>query len=721
VGNKLVNIAGMDSATAGTGTLTLGSALPGLLTFADAGVVNGDIVSYSIIDGVNTEVGTGLYTTVGTTLARTTVTNSTNSGNKIVCSGSEKVYIAILAADLAQYLQKTDFDDFLDYGFLNQTETSIGFDGTSIFTLTDAGSGWSYWRSGVKYTISGNKTIDLLTVENPLVDGRTYYVYIDATTGALSAAISSWTLTDTKVPVAYILWNNTCTPKYWIGEERHTVLFPRRVHYHEHFTEGTKAVSVGSLTGYTLDSDVNANKTFKINTCTIADEDIIGTLAELTQPDGTNTDYVVMYRTAAAAWAWKASNMPFVYNVGNANDWIQWDSAGTMTDATGGTGANTRWVNSYLVLTNLNGAARFLFIPGQHIYSSLAAAQAEAPSAFTFTSFPAVETNIAYRLTWSTTTSTSQGKCVLDVAPSAISVSSISTIGSGSTIDHNTLAGLNGGSPYNHLTDAQVVIVNATTGTNTGDQVGDGVTITGAGTVADPFVAETETDGWIPATGTWSYSSADDPTYVISVNADMTAIIGVGQKIKLTQTTDKYFIVTAVGAYSGGNTLITVYGGTDYDLANEAVTSPYYSMVQSPFGFPMAIDKWTVTTSDITDVYQSSPTAAQWYNLGSLSISIPIGFWRIVYEAFIYAAKAGANSDQSVTLSTGNNNASDPTMTGGVYAYVVASGLIHRERFLTTGAKTTYYLNAKSSTTPTDINFRGDFGTTVIRATCAYL
>jgi hypothetical protein len=228
-------------------------------------------------------------------------------------------------------------------------------------------------------------------------------------------------------------------------------------------------------------------------------------------------------------------------------------------------------------------------------------------------------------------------------------------------------------------------------------------------------------NGWIPATGTWSYSSADDPTYVISVNADMTAIIGVGQKIKLTQTTDKYFIVTAVGAYSGGNTLITVYGGTDYDLANEAVTSPYYSMVKAPFGFPMAIDKWTVTTSDITDIYQSSPTAAQWYNLGSLSISIPIGFWRVVYEAFIYAAKTGANSDQSATLSTGNNNASDPTMTGGVYAYLVASGLIHRERFLTTGAKTTYYLNAKSSTTPTDINFRGDFGTTVIRATCAYL
>src|SRR5687768_14116097 len=27
--------------------------------------------------------------------------------------------------------------------------------------------------------------------------------------------------------------------------------------------------------------------------------------------------------------------------------------------------------------------------------------------------------------------------------------------------------------------------------------------------------------GWIPDTNTWSYSSADDPTFIISVNADM--------------------------------------------------------------------------------------------------------------------------------------------------------------------------------------------------------
>jgi hypothetical protein len=135
-------------------------------------------------------------------------------------------------------------------------------------------------------------------------------------------------------------------------------------------------------------------------------------------------------------------------------------------------------------------------------------------------------------------------------------------------------------------------------------------------------------DGWTAGTGTWSYSSADAPTFVISVNNDQTGIIGVGQRIKLTQTTAKYFIVTAVGAYSGGATLITVYGGTDYTLANAAISTPFWSNVKAPFGFPMSPAKWTVTVTDTSDRTQASPTINVWYNLGSVSISAPIGIWK---------------------------------------------------------------------------------------------
>lgn len=89
----------MTTATVGTGTITLGAAVSGYLTFANAGIATGDIVSYGIKDGANSEVGTGTYTTSGTTLTRT-VTKSTNSNAAISLSGAAEVYITARAEDL---------------------------------------------------------------------------------------------------------------------------------------------------------------------------------------------------------------------------------------------------------------------------------------------------------------------------------------------------------------------------------------------------------------------------------------------------------------------------------------------------------------------------------------------------------------------------------------------------------------------------------------------
>lgn len=99
---SLYNLARVVSATAGTGTLTLGAAVSGCLTFALAGVPNGSVVSYGISDGANSEVGRGTYTTAGTTLSRDTVLASTNAGGKINCSGNEQVFITALAEDFTE-------------------------------------------------------------------------------------------------------------------------------------------------------------------------------------------------------------------------------------------------------------------------------------------------------------------------------------------------------------------------------------------------------------------------------------------------------------------------------------------------------------------------------------------------------------------------------------------------------------------------------------------
>ena len=96
---KLFNLARMTTATVGTGTLTLGSAVSGYLTFAQAGVANADVVDYAIKDGSNSEHGTGTYTSSGTTLTRT-VTKSTNSNAAISLSGTAEVFISPRAETL---------------------------------------------------------------------------------------------------------------------------------------------------------------------------------------------------------------------------------------------------------------------------------------------------------------------------------------------------------------------------------------------------------------------------------------------------------------------------------------------------------------------------------------------------------------------------------------------------------------------------------------------
>lgn len=99
---QLFNLARMSTATTGTGTITLGSAVTinGVLylSFAAAGVPDAAVVSYGIADANNSEQGYGVYTASNTTLTRV-VTSSTNSNSAISLSGSAQVFICPRAQD----------------------------------------------------------------------------------------------------------------------------------------------------------------------------------------------------------------------------------------------------------------------------------------------------------------------------------------------------------------------------------------------------------------------------------------------------------------------------------------------------------------------------------------------------------------------------------------------------------------------------------------------
>jgi hypothetical protein len=76
--------------TTGTGTVTLAGAATGYQSFSAIG--NGNSTYYTIAgqSGNEWEVGIGTYTSSGTTLARTTVLSSSNSGSLVTFSAGIK-------------------------------------------------------------------------------------------------------------------------------------------------------------------------------------------------------------------------------------------------------------------------------------------------------------------------------------------------------------------------------------------------------------------------------------------------------------------------------------------------------------------------------------------------------------------------------------------------------------------------------------------------------
>lgn len=448
----------------------------------------------------------------------------------------------------------TDTDMF---GFLNQSETTISFNGTDTFTIAPTGTTWSYYRSGIKHTITGSKTKVLAT---PMVDGNKYFIFIDATDGTLSTSTSTWTLNDTKVPVAIVFWNNTLTPKYILFDERHTILVPRRWHYEHHFVEGTEVVSAGTISGMSTGSNTSSNKVFGITAGTIIDEDIILQISALTKPDGATPTYYVMYRTSTTAWSWVLSDMPFKYTGTDPYTAIEYDNGGTST-----AGTNNYFINTYLVLSNAvsNNEAnpnisttglRYMIVQGRAQFSTSTLAYAENFASFDLTGFPPAEAIAVYQLTWSVNnTTSSKGRCTLSRQPVRVNSNVInSTVIS--TVNHNNLSGIQGGAinDYYHLTADEYNLL-PVTGKATGAEI-----LTGTDDykyVTAKAINDAQIQRWtyVP---TASYTATPASTSTITTGVDLTSLVKDGSPIRYTIGGVVYYgQVTAVTSV-----LITIRG-----------------------------------------------------------------------------------------------------------------------------------------------------------------
>jgi hypothetical protein len=115
-----------------------------------------------------------------------------------------------------------------------------------------------------------------------------------------------------------------------------------------------------------------------------------------------------------------------------------------------------------------------------------------------------------------------------------------------------------------------------------------------------------------------------------------------------------YALFTQV-SYSSPDTTFTIYTGTDYALQSATISNPMFSPVKAPYGFPLKEHKWTYTYMSSDATSSVDPAAATWYNLGSLSSSVPIGNWKLSYSIPIFAQIGSGSIDVLAGISLLNS------------------------------------------------------------------
>ena len=107
--------------TTGTGTYTLAGAVSGFEAFSEVG--DGNTTYYACTDGTDFEIGIGTYTASGTTLARTTILQSSNSDAAVNWTAGTRTIFCTLPAEKAVFLDASGNVQ----GFTEQDPNALAF------------------------------------------------------------------------------------------------------------------------------------------------------------------------------------------------------------------------------------------------------------------------------------------------------------------------------------------------------------------------------------------------------------------------------------------------------------------------------------------------------------------------------------------------------------------------------------------------------------------
>ncbi len=146
--------------------------------------------------------------------------------------------------------------------------------------------------------------------------------------------------------------------------------------------------------------------------------------------------------------------------------------------------------------------------------------------------------------------------------------------------------------------------------------------------------------GWIEVTDSWTYASAN----TINVPTDATTTYKKGIGIRLKQGGGyKYYYGTIVAA-----TLLTVTGGTDYTVANAAITDVAYTLSpETAVGFPVtfncAAPTWDTATIDNGTGGQQPTAGSQYFRIDGDRVNLS------VFLSSSGAVKNGAGTEIAIS------------------------------------------------------------------------
>lgn len=168
----------------------------------------------------------------------------------------------------------------------------------------------------------------------------------------------------------------------------------------------------------------------------------------------------------------------------------------------------------------------------------------------------------------------------------------------------------------NSSAGAYAITVKNNAGTETLATISQGraalVLPSGAGGYLRADIGAIPNDGWILST--WAGLTRTGAT-TFTTTTDVSGIIGKNSKLKLTDTTTKYFMVYSA-VWNGTITTITTIASTDYALVGNP-SAIYYSNIEKPFAWP-DIFNYTPTLVSLTGSITSyTVNQAVWKCIGT--------------------------------------------------------------------------------------------------------